>query len=492
MQPIKERAKQKLTTAARALSHAQGVPTLFLRTHTTSQKALATPNRRPWLSPVIKNFLIYSSGTVILKSISLILMPFVLHILPPAQYGLLALAMSFTNILVIISGLGLRQTFGIEFFHGDSAARRNMANDIIVLYLAINIPLLLLVLLNLPLLNTYLFLGTASTTLMVLCLIYCFLQFFTELFYQLLRYQCKAFTLTLLQIGTALATITLNLFFLYHFPWGTSGMLLGYVLGTLITFFVALRAYLKSGCLPYNTWAQTTHLFSCAYLAKHVRLLRTNHTLQKGFYYLRLSLPFIPGMLFNWVLVAGNRWLLARYGTLHDVGIYSLADTFGQLYYTLILYPMAGSYLPHLMHQFVQNKNDIASIEQQNRRTMYLSMLGMALLITAGYLIGKPILYWILPVKYQEAIGYVWLILMGQIFLMGTYFTSALVQFHKKTTFLAASLFVPALINVSLSMLLITPLGIYGCVLATLVAYVFYFGNMLWYNNKLLAKMIVK
>ncbi len=448
------------------------------------------------LGPVIKSFLIYSGGTVILKSISLILMPFVLQVLPPAQYGLLSLAMSFTNILVIISGLGLRQTFGIEFFHGDSASRRRMANEIIALYLCINIPLFLLMLFNLPLLNHFLFLGTASNTLMLLCLLYCFLQFFTELFYQLLRYQCKALQLTFLQIGTALSTIGINLFLLYNFPWGTSGMLFGYTLGLLITFFIALRAYLKSGCLPIKTWATKIKNISLSRIAHQMNLLGTpkkypsllcHQTAQRGFYYLRLSLPFIPGMLFNWILVAGNRWLLARYGTLHDVGIYSLADTFSQLYYTLILYPMAGSYLPHLMHQFAQNKNNIAAIERTNKKTMYLSMLGMAALITAGYIIGKPILYWFLPTKYQEAIGYIWLILMGQIFLMGTYFTSALVQFQKKTTFLAASLLLPALINLSLSMLLIAPLGIYGCVLATLVAYIAYFASMLWYNQKLLS-----
>ncbi|MDZ4151762.1 lipopolysaccharide biosynthesis protein, partial [Methylicorpusculum sp.] len=402
MQPIKEQVKQKLTNAAHALRTTKSAatktfrattremtsylsylkltnntpitPSFFLRMRMAycgyPQKSLPT-RQYSWLSPVIKNFLIYSSGTLVLKSISLVLMPFVLHVLPPAQYGLLSLSMSFTNILVIISGLGLRQTFGIEFFHGDSAARRRMANDIIALYLTINIPLFLLAILNLPLLNRFLFLGTASTTLMLLCLAYCFLQFFTELFYQLLRYQCKALTLTTLQIGTALATITLNLFFLYHFPWGTSGMLFGYVLGTLITFFVALRAYLQSGCVPANACASLKRNLSFSSLAGY---LRTTENMHKGFYYLRLSLPFIPGMLFNWVLVAGNRWLLARYGTLHDVGIYSLADTFGQLYYTLILYPMAGSYLPHLMHQFAQNKNDIAAVEHHNRRTMYLSM----------------------------------------------------------------------------------------------------------------------
>jgi O-antigen/teichoic acid export membrane protein len=498
----------------------------------------------PRISPVLKNFLIYSSGTVILKSISFILMPFILRVLPPAHYGLLSLALSFTNILVIISGLGLRQLFGIEYFHYDSSGRRRMANEIIMLYLTINVPLFLLMLINLSLLNKFLFLGTASTTLMLLCLAYCFLQFFTELYYQVLRYQSKAFKLTVLQISTALATISLNLFFLYHFPWGSSGMLFGYTLGTLITFAFALHAYVKAGCLPILSQliqalpkikhvilskksfiirssrvflrsknvsrdeakknldsklvVSISRYISSLFLRNNSETLETigetkifyqfcaKHNLQRGFYYLRLGIPFIPGMLFNWILVAGNRWILARYGTLHDVGIYALADTFGQLYTNLILYPMAGSYLPYLMHQFSQNKNNIPTLEQKNRHIMYLSMLSMSILITVGLVIGKPILYWLLPAKYHQAIDYIWFILMGQVFVMGTYFTSALVQFRKKTTFLAGSLLAPALINLALSMALVGSLGIYGCVFATLIAYIAYFVSMLVYNKKLL------
>lgn len=422
-------------------------------------------------SSVARNFLIYSGGTVLLKSISIILMPFVLKALTPAEYGLLSLTMSFISIFAIFSGLGLRQTLGIEYFHCTSIERRHMANDIIILYLAIAGPIFVLFACNTDLLNRYIFLNSASTNLIYVSLAYCFSQFFVELFYQLLRYQCRATALTILQVIVALSTISLNLMFLYIFKLSVTGMLLGYLSGALIASVVGFYAYTNTDCLRY--FALKTSLKKCRY-------------------YLKISLPFVPGMLFNWVLAAGDKWVLARYATMHDVGIYALADTFGQAYQMLILYPLAGSYLPHLFQQFSQTKDNATAFknhEQKNKQLMLISMIGMSILIVLGSLIGTPILCYLLPLRYHQAIRYVWFIFAGYVFLMGTYFTSALVQFHKKTLFLAFSLLPPALINIVLNILFIPTWGIMGCIVATITAYIIYFVTMLWYNRRLVQKI---
>ena len=416
-------------------------------------------------SPVIKNFFIYSFGNIILRGISLFLAPITLTILNPSDYGLLALVNSFTSILAIFLGLGLRQVFSIEYFHHDSFSRRGMINDIISIYLFISIPALIMLGSFISLINQYIFLNSASYALIVISLVFCFIYFFAELFYQVLRYQEKAWYLTLLQTSIALLTIGLNLFFLCVLKWGVLSMIASYALGTLIACLIALKAYYQKIGL------------SNFYPTK---------SLKKMGYYLKFGFPFIPGVLFGWILASGDRWVLARYATLHDVGIYSLADTFGQLYQLLVLIPMSGSYLPHLFKRFADNKDNLASVEHWNRKNMYISMIGMSGLITGGYLILKPFLHWFLPIKYHESIDYIWFILMGYVFLMGTYFASSLIQFHKKTYFLAFSLFIPAIFNIILNIILIPYMAIYGCVIATLASYIVYFLITIWYNNFLL------
>ncbi|MCX5922367.1 MAG: oligosaccharide flippase family protein [Candidatus Dependentiae bacterium] len=413
---------------------------------------------------VIKNFLIYSAGSIILRSISMVMTPFTLAMLSPSDYGFLSMMTSFNNILVIFSGFGLRQVFYLEFFHCDSSQRHTMVNTIIVIYLMLAIPLFCLLLYNAPLINTYCFMGNANTTLISIMLLYCFMYFFAELFYQVLQYQTKALHLTTLQTIVALLTITANLTFLYVLGWGVYGMMIGYTLGIATACLVGLHAYLHK---------------------KSFKFFNIARSLKQGSYYLKLGLPFIPSVLFGWVLASGDRWVLARYGTMHDVGIYSLADMFGSLYQVFILYPMSGSYLPYLFQKFAENKHDVAHIEQWNKKVMYISMVVALVLISIGFFICRPIIYWLLPMKYHEAINYIWFILVGHVFLMGSYFASALIQFHKKTTYLVFALCVPAVLNIVLNILLIPYFAIYGCVVATVIAYICYFLLTLWYNAKL-------
>jgi len=415
-------------------------------------------------STLVKNFFIYSFGAIILRGVTVFLAPLMMRILTPSDYGLLSLVNSFTNILVVFAGFGLRQVFSIEYFHCDSNQRKLMINDVITIYLAFSSPIFLLLFLNKDLINHYIFLNSATSTLITISLIYCFTHFFVELFYQLLRYQQKAFALTILQTSIAFITILINFTFVYYFRWGVSGLMLGYLLGMLIAFGKGLYAYAKEKC----------------FLEINVK-----ESLSRAMPYLKLGFPFIPAILCNWVLSSGDKWILARYASLHDVGIYTIADMFGLLYQMIILYALRSSYTPHLMRKYATNQDDLKSVERWNQKNMWVSMIGMASLITAGYLIGKPILYWILPLKYHEAINYIWLVLMGYIFLMGTGFANTLIQFHKKTYFLAFALFVPAMLNIGLNIVLIPYFNIYGCVCATLASYIVYFLLTLWYNHRL-------
>ncbi len=50
---------------------------------------------------------------------------------------------------------------------------------------------------------------------------------------------------------------------------------------------------------------------------------------------LRFSLPYLPYGLFMWLLNVSDRWILARYVLLSEVGVYSLAYSLGMLLLTL-------------------------------------------------------------------------------------------------------------------------------------------------------------
>lgn len=417
---------------------------------------------------VIRHFVIYASGSALIKLLSLFLIPFLLYFVSPEEYGLLALAMSVAGILSRTLDLGLRQFAAIDYFRRPPEERWAFITDIVVLYSVISVPVLSLVALAAPYLQPRLFGTAASPLLLYIAIVHAFFYFYVELLYQVLRNEQQALQLTFLQAGATLGTMTFNIALAAYFHTGALGVIIGYSSSLCII-------TLYTGAFSGRRVAQKLESF--------------NVHLRRGWSYLPLSLPLLPSTLLSWLLSSGDKWLLARYATLYDVGIYALADTVCQAYHLLILYPLSGSYIPHLVQQYAQQPNDIRAIERHNRTVMWLSLAGITTLSLSAFFIGKPLLYWLLPKHYHAVVPYIPLLLIGYILLTGTYFVSALIQFSQKRTFLAYSLVVPATVNLALNRFLIPKFGLAGSMYATIAAYALYFGGMLWYNARLVRRL---
>jgi O-antigen/teichoic acid export membrane protein len=187
----------------------------------------------------------------------------------------------------------------------------------------------------------------------------------------------------------------------------------------------------------------------------------------------------------SWVLSSGDKWILALYATLFDVGIYALGDTVGTAYHLLVLYPLASSYIPYLIQRYAAGEIPIQELERQNKKIMIITLCALTVGSMGAYWLGRPLMYWFLPAHYHPVIPYIPLLLVGYILLTGTYFLSALIQFHNKRRFLAYSLVIPATVNLALNRLLVPNYQLYGSLYATITAYALYFGGMLWYNLRL-------
>jgi len=413
---------------------------------------------------VIKDFFIYSSGAVAIRGITLMIAPFIVRKIAPAEYGVLSLLNSFISILASIVGLGLRQVLSIEYFHTDAADRKHLVNDIIIIYIVASLPLFALLYYTRTLWSHAIFSMQPPESLLFVALVCAFLFFFSELLMQVLRYEQQSRTLILLQLIIALTTTVCTIFFVFILQTGIIGIIGAQAIGTLIASIIGLIYFFSN---HYN------------------RYLHIKQSISNGIYYIAYGIPFLPGILFSWILSAGNKWFIAHYADLHAVGIYAIADMFGQLFHLFILQPWSSAYLPYILRQFVAHKNNVQPIVVQNNRNMYITMTALIILIAISYVITKPILLWILPSNYHESIQYIWIILLGYVFLLGSYFASNLIQFYKKRYFLAFSLAIPAILNIMLNFFFIPKWGIYGSTTATLISYIVYFAITLEYSMRL-------
>ena len=413
---------------------------------------------------VIKHFFIYSFGSFFLRSISMILVPLNMRKLTPTDYGTLSLIAAFITIATALIGLGLRQVLSIEFFHQDYAGKKQIITEMLIIYTAIAIPTMVIAWQARALIISYIFFNTITATQLAPALITVFFFFYAELLYQLLQYERKAIPLTTLQIILALISATITFTSLWVFNVGLVGIIWAQTISTMLA---ALIFFL--------------------FLAKHYFLHSSIRTsLSKIYYYILYGLPFIPGIICSWVLASADRWVLASYRSMHEVGLYAIADLFAQLFYTLVLIPWSGSYLPYIMQRYAEHKNNLAPIEQENRHIMFMSMGGATIAILIGFFCFKSFLHYLLPPTYYAAIPYILVLLLGQIFLLGSYFASSLIQFHKKSYFLAFALAIPAIINLLLNLLFAPYFGIAGCTAATLISYSIYFMITYLYNKTLI------
>src|SRR3990167_4937238 len=401
---------------------------------------------------ILKKFIFYSIGNFVLKSITSSIMLITITFLTTEEYGLLSLLNNFINIFPIILNLGLRQAFGSEFYHLNSSGKIKMLNDIIGIYLFISVPILIISFLNIT----------------FIALISCFLNFFAEFYYQVLRYQCKTYSLTTAQFFVGGVTILTTILFVYFLKLKISGILLANLSGLIAIIVYAFYRYIK---------------------VTGPEKFRILHCKKNAIYYLKLGFPFVPNILFAWILSSGNRWFLVQLDTMQSVGIYSFADNFCQLFNLIILYPLSASYVPHIFRKFAANKEKILETDKSNLQNMYFAMGLVFILITLGFLLLKILFIGFIPVSYHESLKYIWFLLLGQIFLMGSYFATAHLLFSKKNYLNLVLTIIAAIISSILNFVLIPVFGIWGCVISSIISYFLYWISVLFYTKYLKTKI---
>ncbi len=415
---------------------------------------------------IAQKFLIFACGAFLTRGINLLLAPLTMHMLTPVDYGLLALANSFISILTSVIGLGLRQMLPLHYFHVHHDERWQLIVDISCIYVICNVPLFLLLYMNISRINACIFLGQAPQAMIAMSLCIAFMYFFVELCYQLLQYKQQALFLTLVQITMALSCIALNLFFLFVLRKGMCSVLLSQAIGMSGVCVYALKVFIDN-----NGFAR-------------ISMLRIKDRFGA---YICMGLPFIPSMLCGLLLASGDRWLLSRMSTMHNVGIYSVANTLAQCANMVAFYAITGSYMPYMLNAFATD-GDIIVLEKANKRAMWSAMIMSFILLTVGFASCKSYLYLFIPQHFHVSIDYMYMLLIGSIFLLGTYFLNCLIQFQKKSIFLGFILCLPAVINLLLNWLLIPYFQLQGCVLATLMSYMIYFLVTYAFNLWLLKK----
>jgi len=390
-----------------------------------------------------KSFVIYGAANFGIRGLNFILILLYSRYLRPADYGVVYLAEIVASFLAIFAGLSIDSALQRLYFqhNGSPEELRSYLGSGVRFGLGWMTVFLALVLVvggrvqsHLP--GTpvpfypYIALATASAIAI------------QGVQFRLAIYQAgrRPRSYGLFSLALALLTAACCIFQVVVYRGGALGMLRGKFFAAVITLLIA-------------AWTMRT-LFVARFEWGFIRES------------LLFGLPLVPHLVMASALVVADRFILEHYRGLSEVGVYSLAYTFGMIMF-LVTQSLSQAWLPMFF--------DLAGSGSENRALLGRICSGLALLLAAlacvGMLLSPLFINLCLDPRYRSAASIVPLVVMGYLF-HGLFSLFDLSLLHSKRT---TSVFVISLLafsaNLALNFALIPRWGMYGAAWATTIAY---------------------
>ena len=253
---------------------------------------------------LFRNLAIYGFGDVATSIVSLLLLPIYTRYLTPSDYGVIAMLLTIEAVAKVLFRWGVDTAFMRLYYDcADQPARQRLASTIFFFLLAVNGSLLAVGLLGAGWLSTRLFGSAHEAILIALVIGNTFVVGLYFIPFQVLRIKEKSKQFIALVFARSAATLVLRLVLVIGAGMGVLGVVVADVVVTV--FFTGVL----------SRW-----------FAPLIRPVFSRSILREA---LRFGLPRIPHSVAHQVIGLADRYFLNAFGTLHDVGLYSIGASFG-------------------------------------------------------------------------------------------------------------------------------------------------------------------
>lgn len=371
------------------------------------------------------------------QGIMFLLFPFLAHIFEPREYGVLDLLGLLSTLALMLVSLEIAQ--GLAPYYADASAedqRRYASTALIFSVATFSAFAVLVVLLAEPL--TRLVLGPdVDPTLMRLQVGATWTLGVVYLAQDLFRWQLRPRAFALASVGSVAAMTGSGAILIFGFGMRVEGALLGQVIGA-----AAGLAIVTAQSRGTFTW--------------HFDVARCRRMLA-------FSLPLVPSSVGVFLNGYADRLAIQAYRTLADVGIYGVAFRLSLISW-LVLVGFQGALLPLVLsrHDLPQTPAELARIF----RLFCALALGSTLVISV---FADEVLRVLTKPAYYEAASLVPLVVPAA-FLAGMWIFAPGMAIRKRSKPVALIAVFTGALNLGLSFALVSPLGVQGAAIATLVS----------------------
>ena len=387
-----------------------------------------------------KHLAIYGSGDVAIQALNFLLLPLYVQYLSKADYGVLALLASVEATVKLFFRWGVDGAF-MRFWYDceDDRVRQRLSSTLFFFLLGANGLLLILSLVASPFLSRRLLQSEGNTLALQLVLLNTFAIGFTFIPFHVLRIQGRAREFSGLTIARSASTLVLRLILVVGAGLGVLGVVVADIVVTAVLLIVMLRWFIPL----------LRPMFSRAVLRES----------------LAFGLPRIPHGFAMQVMAVGDRFVMTRYLSVQDIGVYSMGVSFG-LIEKIVLGAFEYAWAP--FYYATAREPDAARVFA----TVATYGIAILALMTSGLsAIGADLLDVVTHGQYVSASGVVMWTAIG-VFFYGIYLlTSIGLNITSRTAYYPLTTTVGAALNIGLNFFLIPRFGIIGAAWANGAAY---------------------
>ncbi|MDO8963193.1 MAG: oligosaccharide flippase family protein [Coriobacteriia bacterium] len=394
---------------------------------------------------VFKDSVIYGMGGLLPKVVGVVLVPIYTRFLLPADYGLMSLASMVTTMTGVIMMLGQNGSLTL-FFRSSQTDNsedevRSLLFSVVTFTLMFTGLVLTLLLLLGPALMPYLFPSgqIAFNPYLVVALCTATFGIPLGLLQAVNRARGQALTHTVFQLTNFALNTGFTIYFVVALRQGALGSLKGTMVAAALLLPVALWLIGRE-MRPHFSWM---------WLKKSILF----------------GVPLVPHYFAGWILTFADRYMLERYRSLSEVGLYSLAynismilnlvatsinQAWGPVYYDLAATDEGRAKLPRLT-------------------TVYATAVTAAAI--AYMLLSRELLLLLAAPKYHAAAGLVPIVAAGYYFFALYSVLSTGIFYARKTKWVPLISAIAAALNIGLNLWLMPRFGMWAAAWNTLAAF---------------------
>lgn len=399
---------------------------------------------------------LYILADVLQKGLAFILIPLYTFFLTPADYGILSITMAFSGVLSIIYLQSFEAVFNRFYFDFEKEEERRHYYGSAWIFLFFFVLILSLIIDQIGSAhNILVFQNISYKPYLRLALWTVMITNATILLPRaLFRVKEKAWQFGVLNLSLAIVTSSLIIYFVAVKKEGVLGSLKGSLLGSLIVAAPCLVIIFKN----INWCIHFSHIKNS----------------------LDFAVPLIPHLFSLWALNLSDRFILERYVSLKDIGIYGLGYQLASVL-QIVAFSATNAISP-FYYRTAANSHDAQTLLPRVA-TYYLFFLAWGAIALTG--LSSDILRLIAADKsFHEAYRVIPWVVFG-FFARGFYFVFVMAVYYSKNLKLMSVITIIALgVNVVLNFIFIPRYGYVAAAVTTFIAFAVQAAAMYFYAQK--------